>query len=114
MQPGWYVRSAGTAPSERVHPKAVEVMKEKNIDISDGVPENVDQYLNEEFDHVITVCDSARETCPVFTGSVKDKRHIGFDDPAEATGTEEEIYSEFRRIRDEIERDFTEFVKSVS
>lgn len=96
------VYSAGTAPSDRVHPKAVVVMEELGIDISANKPKQVDGFLDEEFDYVITVCGHALENCPVFTGSVKHRVHIGFDDPAEATGTEEEIYSEFRRIRDEI------------
>jgi arsenate reductase len=60
---------------------------------------------------VITVCDGAREACPVFTGEVKHRLHIGFDDPAEATGTEEEVLAVFRRVRDEIIRDFGEFYK---
>ncbi|MCK6615988.1 MAG: arsenate reductase ArsC, partial [Ignavibacteriaceae bacterium] len=60
----------------------------------------------------ITVCGNAKETCPVFTGKVKERLHIGFDDPADATGTEEEILSEFRRVRDEIKRDFYEFYQS--
>ena len=100
------VYSAGTHPSAMVHPKAVEVMKEENIDISDGKPELVDDYINEPFDYVITVCDGAKENCPVFSGEVKERMHIGFDDPAMATGTEEEVKAVFSRVRDEIKRDF--------
>ena len=85
-----HVRSAGTNPSGQVHPKAVQVMKENGIDISAGIPENVDQYLNDQWDYVITVCDNAKETCPVFLGKVKHRLHIGFEDPAEATGTEKD------------------------
>ncbi len=103
------VYSAGTNPSENVHPKAIQVMNEKNIDISNGYPKTVDRFINIPFDYVITVCDNAKETCPVFTGEVKQQMHIGFDDPAEATGTEEEILSEFRRVRDEIFLDFRKF-----
>ncbi|MFQ5630067.1 MAG: arsenate reductase ArsC [bacterium] len=103
------VHSAGTNPSSQVHPKAVQVMQENGVDIGDSHPKNVDQFLNTPFDYVITVCDHAKETCPVFIGEVKHNLHIGFDDPAEATGTEEEILSEFRRIRDEIKRDFFAF-----
>jgi len=103
------VFSAGTNPSGQVHPKAVQVMREVDIDISSGYPKNVDQFLSEPFDFVITVCDNARETCPVFLGKVKEQSHIGFEDPAEATGTEEEILAVFRRVRDEIERDFKRF-----
>jgi len=103
------VSSAGTAPSDRVHPRAVEVMKEKGIDLSAHSPQKVDEFLEEAFDFVITVCGHAQENCPVFTGNVKQQLHIGFDDPAEATGTEQEIYSEFRRIRDEIKDRFYTF-----
>jgi arsenate reductase len=100
---------AGTAPSDRVHPKAVEVMKEEGIDLSDHFPQKVDEFLEEAFDFVITVCGHAQENCPIFTGSVKQQLHISFDDPAEATGTKEEIYAEFRRIRDEIREGFYAF-----
>jgi len=104
-----YVKSAGTNPSGQIHPKANQVMAEMGIDISEGQPENVDNYLDDEWDFVITVCDNARETCPIFIGKVKDQLHIGFEDPAEATGTEDEILSVFRRIRDEIKQDFYDF-----
>ena len=100
------VYSAGTEPSDKVHPKAVQVMKEIGIDISDNYPKSVDEFLNETFDYVITVCGGANESCPTFTGKVMNRLHIGFDDPAEATGTEEEILGEFIRIRDEIQHDF--------
>jgi arsenate reductase len=103
------VHSAGTGPSDKVHPKAVEVMNEVGIDLSTNFPKNVDQFLDRPFDFVITVCDNARETCPIFSGSVKENLHIGFDDPADATGLEEEIIAVFRRVRDEIKRDFREF-----
>ena len=103
------VVSAGTDPSEKIHPKAVQVMQEEGIDIGNGYPKNVSEFVNEPFDYVITVCGGAKENCPVFTGKVKHRLHIGFDDPAEATGTEEYVLSEFRRIRDEIKRDFLKF-----
>jgi len=103
------VVSAGTEPSSAVHPKAVQVMQEIGIDISHGHPKPVIGFLDQTFDYVITVCGGAKESCPVFQGEVKHRLHIGFDDPAEATGTEEFILSEFRRIRDEIKRDFGKF-----
>ena len=103
------VHSAGTFPAGMVHPRAVAVMKEVGLDISGGHPKNVDQFLKTEFDFVITVCDHAKETCPVFTGKVKHRLHIGFDDPAEAFGTEEHVMSEFRRVRDEIKEKFGRF-----
>jgi arsenate reductase len=103
------IYSAGTKPAEKVNPYAVKAMEEIGIDISSGIPENVDKYLNQPFDYVITVCDNAKETCPVFTGNVKKQIHIGFDDPAYAVGTDEEVMPVYRRVRDEIKRDFSEF-----
>jgi len=100
------VYSAGTKPAENVNPFAVKAMEEIGIDISSGVPENVDKYLSHSFDYVITVCDNAKETCPVFMGDVKHKFHIGFDDPADAVGTEEEVMPVYRRVRDEIKKEF--------
>lgn len=103
------VFSAGTKPSHEVHPKAIQVMKELGIDISKNQPENVDLYLDQAFDYVITVCGGAKETCPTFNGKVANHLHIGFEDPADATGTEEAVLNEFRSIRDEIKRDFHQF-----
>ena len=100
------VRSAGTEPASRVNPKAIRVMRESGIDISDHTPGIVDQYLNEEWDYVITVCDHANETCPLFTGKVKNRLHMGFEDPSHATGTEDFVLSEFRRVRDKIKNAF--------
>lgn len=107
------VYSAGTKPAEKVNPNAVQVMKEVGIDISNNYPKDVEQFVNQSFDYVITVCDNAKETCPVFIGKVGKQLHIGFEDPAEATGTEEEILAVFRKVRDEIKRDFFEFYKSI-
>lgn len=103
------VHSAGTKPSRHVHPKAIQVMNEVGIDLSKNYPKNADQFINETIDYVITVCDNAKESCPVFMGKVGKQLHIGFEDPAEAIGTEEEILAEFRRIRDEIKNDFFDF-----
>ena len=103
------VVSAGTAPSDRVHPKAILAMTEEGIDISEHKPTSVNEFLNDRFEYVITVCGGAKEACPIFTGDVKERVHIGFDDPAEVTGTENYMMSEFRRIRDEIKKDFYEF-----
>ncbi len=103
------VSSAGTKPAEKVNPFAIKAMKEVGIDISNGVAENVDKYISQSFDYVITVCDNAKETCSVFIGNVKNRLHIGFDDPADAVGTEEEVMPVYRRVRDEIKRDFYEF-----
>ena len=110
----WEVFSAGTEPSDKVHPKAIQVMKEIGIDLSDNYPKSVDKFLNNIFDYVITVCGGANESCPTFTGKVKNRLHIGFDDPAEATGTEKEILSEFIKIRDEIQHDFKLLYNTIS
>ncbi len=103
------VHSAGTKPADRVHPKAVQMMKETGIDISGNKTKTVEQFLAQSFDYVITVCDNAKVTCPYFTGKVEHRLHMGFEDPAEATGTEEDIISVFRRIRDEIKDQFHKF-----
>ncbi len=105
------VQSAGTFPAKIVHPRAIAVMKEIGIDISGAYPKSVDKFLSQEFDYVITVCDHAKETCPVFTGKVKQRVHMGFEDPVEATGSEEFVMSEFRRVRDEIRDRFNEFYR---
>ncbi|MEE9432503.1 MAG: arsenate reductase ArsC [Melioribacteraceae bacterium] len=102
------VYSAGTKPSEAVHPKAIQVMNELGIDLSSNFPQSINKFLTSEFDYVITVCGDAKESCPLFTGKVKHRLHIGFEDPADATGTDEEITNEFRKIRNEI---FIEFFK---
>lgn len=104
-----HVRSAGTEPAARINQKAVEVMADLGIDISDHTPHLVDEYLNEKWDYVITVCDHANETCPVFFGSVKQRLHLGFEDPSHATGTPEFIHSEYIRIRNAIREKFLEF-----
>jgi arsenate reductase len=106
------VYSAGTEPSSSVHPKAIEVMDEMHVDLRNNYPKSVDEFLDQEFDYVITVCGGAKESCPMFTGKVKNRFHIGFQDPAEATGTEDEITDEFRFIRDEIQKDFFAFYTS--
>jgi arsenate reductase len=100
------VRSAGTQAAGKLNERAVAVMKEVGIDISHHTSDPVDLYLGEEWEWVITVCGGAKETCPVFTGKVKTRRHIGFDDPSHAVGTEEYIRSEFLRVRDEIRERF--------
>ncbi len=103
------VSSAGTEASGKLNERAVMVMKEVGIDISHHTSDSVDLYLGEEWDYVITVCGGANETCPAFLGKVKNRLHIGFDDPSHTTGSEEFIMSEFRRVRDEIKRAFYGF-----
>ena len=93
--------SAGTHPSQ-VNPCVVEVMKEKNIDLSHHTSKSIDQFREMAFDYVITVCDNAQETCPVFPNGKK-FLHKGFEDPTQETGDEEDKRALFRRVRDEIE-----------
>ena len=100
------VFSAGTRPEKNVNPYAVEVMKEIGLDISGHYPKNADEFKDENFDYVITVCDNAREVCPVFTGNVKNRLHIGFEDPFNATGTDEEKRVVYRKVRDQIKEAF--------
>ncbi|MCK5775486.1 MAG: arsenate reductase ArsC [Bacteroidales bacterium] len=100
------VESAGTEASGKLNPKAVQVMKEIGIDISHHQSDSVEKYLSEEWDYVLTVCGGANESCPTFTGKVKHRLHIGFDDPSEAVGTSEFIDSEFIRVRDGIKSAF--------
>ena len=108
------VFSAGTKPADRVNPYAIEVMKEIGIDISMGMPKLVDGFIDKHFDYVITVCGNAKESCPVFTGKVASRLHIGFDDPADAVGTDDEILSVYRRVRNEIKSEFLKFYKEIS
>jgi arsenate reductase len=108
FDPRLEVHSAGTSPAQQVHPLAALVMGETGITLH-GSPKSVDSFLDRPFDYVITVCDHAKETCPFFTGKVRHRIHIGFDDPAGATGTREEVLSTFRRVRDEIRDRFHEF-----
>jgi len=100
------VFSAGTQASGRLNQKAVAAMKDAGIDISHHTSDSVDKYLKDEWDYVITVCGGANEECPAFFGKVKHRLHMGFDDPSHAVGTEEFIWSEFIRVRDEIKEGF--------
>ena len=96
-----------------VNPRAIKIMDEIDIDISGNTSNHVDEYLDIQFDYVITVCDHAAEVCPVFPGGTK-RVHHSFNDPAKATGTEEEIMSEFRTVRNQIEEFARDFYKNVS
>ncbi len=107
------VFSAGTKPEKAVNPFAIEVMKEVGIDISLHTPKNVNMFVHDVFDYVITVCDNAKESCPIFTGKVGKRLHIGFEDPADAIGSDEEILKTYRSIRDEIKEGFNKFYKNM-
>jgi len=109
FDPSLEVFSAGTEPSGALHPLAVKVMAEEGVDIAANSPKSVELFLGRPFDWVVTVCDGAKESCPVFTGQVGHRLHIGFEDPAEAVGTHEEKLRVFRRVRDGIKKQFGEF-----
>ena len=106
----WLARSAGTDPAEHVNALAVRAMAEVGIDISGGVPETVGRYLDQPWDLVITVCDSAKETCPVFSGSVE-QIHVSFPDPADAEGSDNERMAVFRAVRDAIRSELLPEIK---
>jgi len=95
------VHSAGSHPTGSVHPKAITVLQEIGIDISNHTSKHLNEFLDRKITTVITVCGAADQACPMFPGQVN-RHHWGFDDPAHATGTEEEILNAFRRVRDQI------------
>jgi arsenate reductase len=102
---GFRVESAGSKPAGYVHPLAVKALAEIGIDISAHESKHMDRFLDDEVETVITVCGNADQACPVFPGQMN-RHHWPFDDPAHATGTEEEQFAVFRRVRDEIQRVF--------
>lgn len=106
------VESAGVV-SSFVRPQAIEAMREVGIDITAHRSKSVEEFTDREFDYVITVCDNAKESCPVFPGRTK-RIHWSFDDPAGAQGTEDEKLAVFRRVRDEIRDRFRGFIKELT
>lgn len=106
------VHSAGSKPVGFVHPLAIEVMKEINIDISAHTSKHMDTFLDRQITTVITVCGNADQACPLFPGQVN-RHHWGFDDPAHAKGTEEEVLAEFRRVRDEMRKVFEAYAAGL-
>jgi len=111
FDPHLEVHSAGTFPAGSVNPRTIAVMQERGISLTGAAPKGVRQFLDTAFDYVVTVCDDAREACPVFTGIVGRTLHRGFPDPAAAVGTESEVMEVYRRVRDEIEVWSREFVR---
>ncbi|MCE2936042.1 MAG: arsenate reductase ArsC [Cyclobacteriaceae bacterium] len=105
------VRSAGIE-THGVNPRAIATMKEDGIDISHHTSNNVNEYAQEQFDYVITVCDNAKENCPYFPARIK-MFHHNFTDPAKARGTEDEIMAEFRRVRQEIRKYCQDFIERL-
>jgi len=108
---GYMVESAGTKPTH-VRPEAIAVMREIGIDISSHRSKSVDQFAGRPFDYVVTVCDNAREHCPVFPATTQ-RIHWSFEDPAAVEGTEQERLDAFRRIRDEIHAKVREFFRQL-
>jgi len=104
----WTVASAGSKPAGFVHPFAVQVMKEAGIDLSQNTSKSVDEYRNQQFDIVVTVCDQAKESCPIFLGA-SSLLHWPFEDPAAVEGTDDEKLLGFRKVRDQIQRRIAEW-----
>ncbi len=100
--------SAGTEPSS-VHPLAIAVMGEIGIDIAHHRSKSIEEFADEKFDFVITLCDQAAESCPLFFGGIK-RIHMGFPDPAKVSGSEEERLAAFRKVRDQIRGQIEEFL----
>lgn len=113
LGPAWKVASAGSKPAGYVHPLAIRAMAEIGIDISSHHSKHLDQFLGDDVETVITVCGNADQACPLFPGQ-RNRHHWGFDDPAHATGTDEEQMAVFRRVRDEIRRVFTAYAAGRS
>ncbi len=109
LDPRLEVHSAGTLPAARVHPAAVEAMREIGIDIAGAAPKSVERFLARRFDHLITVCGEADRACPTFQGLVRRRVHMGFEDPARATGCDAEVLAAFRGVRDQIRARLTEY-----
>ncbi len=107
------VHSAGSNPAGYVHPKAIAALAEIGLDISHHTSKHMNDFLDRDITTVITVCGRADQLCPVFPGQVN-RYHWGFDDPAHASGTEEEIMQAFRRVRDEIRRVFEAYAAGLS
>ncbi len=105
------VESAGTIASF-VRPQAIAVMREIGIDISGHRSKSLDEFLDQHFDYIITVCDNANQTCPIFPGKAS-RIHWSFEDPAEATGTEDELIAVFRRVRDAIKQRIIDFEQQI-
>ncbi|MBN1341799.1 MAG: arsenate reductase ArsC [Phycisphaerae bacterium] len=109
----WDSFSAGSNPAGYVHPLAVSVMKEVGIDLTSARSKHVEEFTDQPFDLVVTVCDGAKEACPVFPGA-KQQKHWPFQDPAGAEGTEEEKLGLFRRVRDQIRERIAAYLEQES
>lgn len=108
----WQAHSAGTKPAGYVHPKAVEVMAELGVDLNGQISKSTEEFRGANLDAVITVCGDAAENCPVWLGKGRQK-HIGFPDPAHATGREGEVLTIFRQVRDNIRREVLTYLAQI-
>lgn len=108
----WVAVSAGTKPAGYVHPLALKALKEIDIKTENLVSKSTELFKNEQIDLVITVCGEAEKDCPVWLGT-EQKTHIGFPDPADATGSEDEILSVFRQVRDDIQSQIIPYLTNV-
>ncbi len=108
----WQAESAGSKPSGYVHPLAIRAMGELGIDISSNQSKSVNLFRDHEFDLVVTVCGNAKDSCPVFTAA-KQTHHWPFDDPADASGPDDEKMVFFRRVRDEIKDRIAQYLDSL-
>lgn len=106
------VHSAGSKPAGYVHPKSIQVLKELGIDISGHTSKSMNEFLNQKITAVVTVCGKADQVCPMYPGQVN-RYHWGFEDPAHAEGTEEEVLAEFRRVRDQIKLVFEAYAAGL-
>ena len=113
LDPNLEVHSAGTNPAQAIHPMALELLREAEISHVGGKAKNLDSFLTQSFDFVITVCGAAEENCPSFTGQVKQRLHLGFDDPAALEGSGKEIKRGFLRIFKEIQEVFDDFYQDL-
>ncbi len=108
----WEAFSAGTHPAKNAHPMAIKVLQEINIQ-HNGKPKHVEEFKNQSFDLVITICDSAAEECPLWLGSGI-RFHIGFPDPAKVIGSEDEQIEAFRKVRDGISEKIVNLLKQYT
>lgn len=113
LSESWQAFSAGTHPASHVHPLAIQVMGEIGLDISGHTPKHADDFKGQTFDVVITVCDNAAATCPIWLGKGH-KQHIGFEDPAAFVGSPEDTLAVFRRVRDEIQDQVLQWLKNFN
>jgi arsenate reductase (thioredoxin) len=111
FDPKLEVYSAGTNIKSNVNPIAIKAMSEVGIDITHHYPKHVDEFLNTDFDYVITLCNNANDACPFFAGKVKTRLHFGFANPTEAEGSEEEVLPVYRKVRDQIKTRLYVFYK---